>query len=53
MKSILVIEDNSDIRDNIAEILELAGYRTVTAETESRELTGPLKKNLQLSFVIL
>ncbi len=32
MKSILVIEDNSDIRENAAEILELAGYRTMTAE---------------------
>ena len=32
MKKILVIDDNNDIRDNTAEILELAGYAAVTAE---------------------
>jgi len=32
MKSILVIDDNPEIRDNTAEILELAGYKTFTAE---------------------
>ena len=32
MKSILIIEDNKDIRENTAEILDLAGYRTLTAE---------------------
>ena len=32
MKSILVIEDNLDVRENIAEILELANYRVLTAE---------------------
>lgn len=32
MASILVIEDNNEIRENTAEILELAGYRTFTAE---------------------
>jgi DNA-binding response OmpR family regulator len=32
MKSILIIEDNYDIRENTAEILELAGYKTFTAE---------------------
>ena len=31
-KTILVIDDNSNIRDNTAEILELAGYKTFTAE---------------------
>ncbi len=30
-KKILVIEDNADMRDNIAEILELAGYEVITA----------------------
>jgi CheY-like chemotaxis protein/CRP-like cAMP-binding protein len=29
--TILVIEDNNDIRENTAEILELAGYKTYTA----------------------
>lgn len=32
MKKILLIEDNSDIRENVAEILELANYTVVTAE---------------------
>lgn len=32
MKSVLVIDDNLDIRENTAEILELAGYKTFTAE---------------------
>lgn len=32
MKSVLVIDDNPDIRENTAEILELAGYKTFTAE---------------------
>lgn len=32
MKTILLIEDNDDIRENIAEMLELAGYRIQTAE---------------------
>ncbi len=30
-KKILIIEDNNDIRENMAEILELAGYETLTA----------------------
>ena len=32
MKSILVVDDNPDIRENTAEILELAGYKSITAE---------------------
>src|SRR4051794_20064495 len=31
-KTILVIDDNKDIRENTAEILELAGYKAITAE---------------------
>lgn len=31
MKKILIIEDNDDIRENLAEILELAGYDAYTA----------------------
>src|SRR5215218_138892 len=31
-KTILVIDDNNDIRENTAEILELAGYKTFVAE---------------------
>lgn len=32
MKRILLIEDNNDVRENTAEILELAGYDVATAE---------------------
>jgi len=32
MKKILIIEDNQIVRDNTAEILELANYQTITAE---------------------
>jgi CRP/FNR family cyclic AMP-dependent transcriptional regulator len=32
MKKILVIEDNTEVRENIAEILELSSYKVVTAE---------------------
>ena len=33
MKKILVIEDNAEIRENTAEILELANYKVFTAES--------------------
>lgn len=36
MKTILVIDDNTDIRENTAEILSLAGYQTFTAENGKR-----------------
>lgn len=32
MKKILVIEDNLEVRENLAEILELSGYQVATAE---------------------
>ena len=35
-KTILVIDDNADIRENTVEILELAGYKTLTAENGKR-----------------
>ena len=46
MKKILIIEDNDDIRENLAEILELAGYEAHTAENgkkgvEKAELIVP------------
>ena len=33
MKTILVIEDNTDIRENICELLELDGYEVVAADS--------------------
>ena len=31
MKKILIIEDNTEVRENLEEILELSGYAVVTA----------------------
>ncbi len=36
MKTILLIEDNEDMRENTAEILDLAGYRVLKAENGRR-----------------
>ena len=44
MKSILVIDDNNDIRENTAEILELAGYKTFTAENGKRGVEVAIKE---------
>lgn len=44
MKSVLVIDDNPDIRDNTAEILELAGYKTFTAENGKKGVELALKE---------
>ncbi|MFL5810904.1 MAG: response regulator [Flavisolibacter sp.] len=43
-KTILVIDDNTDIRENTAEILELAGYKTVTAENGKKGVEAALKE---------
>jgi len=44
MKSVLVIDDNKDIRENTAEILELAGYKTYTAENGKMGVEISLKE---------
>ena len=44
MNSILVIDDNADIRENTAEILELAGYKTFTAENGKQGVEVALKE---------
>ena len=43
-RSILVIDDNKDIRENTAEILDLAGYITFTAENGKRGVEMALKE---------
>src|SRR5215207_4494348 len=43
-KTILVIDDNNDLRENTAEILELAGYRTITAENGKRGVEMAVKE---------
>src|SRR5215467_8029899 len=44
MKSVLVIDYNADIRDNTAEILDLAGYKTFTAENGKRGVDVAIKE---------
>lgn len=44
MSSILVIDDNQDIRENTAEILEMAGYKTFTAENGKKGVELALKE---------
>ncbi|MEI6946973.1 response regulator [Paraflavisolibacter sp. H34] len=43
-KTILVIDDNNDLRENTAEILELAGYKTVTAENGKRGVEAAIRE---------
>lgn len=44
MKSILVIDDNTEIRENTAEILDLAGYKTFTAENGRQGIDIAIKE---------
>jgi DNA-binding response OmpR family regulator len=48
MKSILVIDDNKDIRENTAEILDMAGYKTFTAENGKKGVDVALKEKPNL-----
>ena len=43
-KTILVIDDNNDIRENTAEILDMAGYKTFTAENGKKGVEVALKE---------
>src|SRR6476646_2764829 len=47
-KRVLVIDDNNDIRENTAEILELAGYKTFTAENGKKGVEVAIKENPSL-----
>lgn len=42
MKKILLIEDNTEIRENMSEILELAGYNVVAAENGKSGISSAL-----------
>lgn len=55
MKSVLVIDDNPDIRENTAEILELAGYRTLTASNgkEGVEMAQKEKPNVIVCDIMM
>lgn len=48
MKTILVIDDNNDLRENTAEILDLAGYKTLTAENGKRGVDTAIKEKPDL-----
>ena len=48
MKSVLIIEDNADIRENTAEILDLAGYRSITAENGKKGVELAMKEKPDL-----
>ena len=48
MTRILVIEDNNEIRENTAEILQLAGYQTFTAENGKIGVETALRENPDL-----
>ena len=48
MKSVLIIEDNTDIRENTAEILDMAGYKTFTAENGKKGIELALKEKPDL-----
>lgn len=48
MKTVLVIEDNLEIRENTAEILELAGFQVITAENGTEGLSIASSKNPDL-----
>jgi len=44
MQTILIIDDHEEIRENIAEILSLAGYQTITAENGKKGMEMALNK---------
>jgi len=50
MKKILIIEDNSDVRENLAEILALSGYEAILAENGK---IGAAKAQAELPDLIL
>jgi len=55
MKTILLIEDNEDMRENTAEILELASYRVLKAENGRRgvEIARKEKPDLVLCDIMM
>ncbi len=55
MKKILLIEDNKDVRENTAEILQLAKYNVITAKNgkEGVELTQKEKPDLIICDIMM
>ena len=48
MKSVLIIEDNTDLRENTAEILDMAGYKIFTAENGKKGVELAVKEKPDL-----
>ncbi|HEX4849461.1 MAG TPA: response regulator, partial [Puia sp.] len=48
MRSLLIIDDHDDIRENIAEILDLAGYKTYTAENGKKGVEAAIRERPDL-----
>lgn len=48
MRTLLIIDDHNEIRENIAEILSLAGYKTITAANGKRGVEAALKEKPDL-----
>ncbi|HVX48997.1 MAG TPA: response regulator [Chitinophagaceae bacterium] len=48
MRTILIIDDHNEIRENIAEILTLSGYETLTAENGKKGLELAMKQKPDL-----
>ena len=55
MKTILIIEDNQDVRENTAEILELANYKVIQAENGKIgvELAQKIKPDLIICDIMM
>lgn len=55
MKTILLIEDNTEMRENTSEILELAGYKVETAANGKIgvDLAGKIKPNLIICDIMM
>ena len=55
MKTILLIEDNDDIRSNMAEILELANYKVIIAAngTQGLEIAIENKPDLIICDIVM
>src|SRR6476659_9358788 len=47
-RTILIIDDHDEIRENIAEILALGGYKTFTAENGKKGVEAALKQKPDL-----
>jgi len=48
MRTVLIIDDHGDIRENIAEMLSLSGYKTVTAENGKKGVEAAMKEKPDL-----